>query len=87
MGVKPSAHRVSGGWVSMARSYEFVEQLSCSLHSGGLQQNPPACKTLESRPFPLPPAAGIRKTPSTRPFEKPTNTRVGLSLIRHTEIS
>jgi hypothetical protein len=32
-------------------------------------------------------SATIRKTLSTAPFENPINTKVGLSLIRHTEIS
>jgi hypothetical protein len=31
--------------------------------------------------------AAIRKTLSAAPFENPINTRIGLSLIRYTEIS
>ena len=37
MGVKPSAHGFSGGWLSAAHSYGFAEQLSCSLHQRELQ--------------------------------------------------
>jgi hypothetical protein len=37
VGVKPSAHGFSGGWLSAAHSYGFAEQLSCSLHQRELQ--------------------------------------------------
>jgi hypothetical protein len=37
VGVKPSAHGFSGGWLSAAHSYGFAKQLSCSLHQRELQ--------------------------------------------------
>jgi hypothetical protein len=38
VGVKPSAHRFSGGWLSVARCYEFAEHFRALCTSGGCRQ-------------------------------------------------
>ena len=72
-----------------------LQQLSCSLHQRSCRQHPARRQVsrrqmIEARPFGmhlLAAGTGIRKTLSTSPFENPTNTRAGLSVIRYTEIS
>jgi hypothetical protein len=76
VGVKPSARRFSGGWLSVARGYEFAEHFRALCTSGWLQatigdpglQQEPRRQMIEARPFGmhlLASGTGIRKTLST----------------------